>query len=364
MSKSDFTDDPARLRKTTVLLLTLVVSAAFVGMVRGFLISLLLATLFSAIAYPLYERLFQRFGRRKMFASGVTIFVLLTLVLIPLLGLLGLATVEAHELSQTLVPWVQQRIETPEMIGETIPEWIPYRKQLQHPSSQVLSKVSELSGIVGGFLISGISAATTGTATFFLNLFVMLYAMFWLFQEGPPLRDKVLAFTPLPTETKHLLVDKAVGVTRATIKGTLVVGIVQGGLAGLAFAVLGIEGAIFWGIVMALLSIIPGVGTALVWIPAVIYLFACGQTWSAIGLTVWCAGLVGTIDNVLRPRLVGRDTQMTDLMVLVSMLGGLATFGAVGILLGPILGGIFVTTWEVYGYTFRDLFCNTGSTDG
>jgi predicted PurR-regulated permease PerM len=134
----------------------------------------------------------------------------------------------------------------------------------------------------------------------------------------------------------------------------LVIGAVQGGLAGLAFAVIGIQGSAFWGTVMAVLSIIPGVGTALVWVPAAIWLFANGSEGAAIGLTLWCVAVVGTVDNVLRPYLVGRDTQMSDLLIMLATLGGLFLFGAVGIIVGPLIAALFVTVWEIYGESFAD----------
>jgi len=143
-----------------------------------------------------------------------------------------------------------------------------------------------------------------------------------------------------------------------------VIGIVQGALGGIAFAVVGIQGAAFWAVVMAVASVIPGVGTALVWVPAVIYLFATGKTVSAIGMALWFILLVGTIDNVLRPILVGRDTEMPDLLVLISTLGGLAMFGAVGLIIGPVIAGLFVTMWEVFQETFGDVLAGETADDG
>jgi predicted PurR-regulated permease PerM len=151
------------------------------------------------------------------------------------------------------------------------------------------------------------------------------------------------------------MVGKFLSVSRATLKGTLIIGIVQGALGGVSFWVAGIEGAVFWATIMAVLSIIPGVGTGLIWVPAVIYLFAAGDTGTAIGLTIWNAAVVGSVDNVLRPWLVGKDTQMPDLLILLGTMGGIVLFGAAGIVIGPVIAALFVTVWEIYGEAFRDV---------
>jgi predicted PurR-regulated permease PerM len=180
----------------------------------------------------------------------------------------------------------------------------------------------------------------------------MLYAMFFFLAGGREMLDRPLSYVPLPEAHKELMLDKFVSVARATLKGTFVVGIVQGGLAGLAFAVVGIQGATFWGTLMVVLSVVPGIGTALIWVPAVIYLFAVGKTASAIGLALWCGAVVGTVDNFLRPKLVGADTKMPDLLILLSTFGGLSLFGAVGLILGPIVAALFIAAWQIYGEAF------------
>jgi predicted PurR-regulated permease PerM len=135
----------------------------------------------------------------------------------------------------------------------------------------------------------------------------------------------------------------------------LVIGILQGGLAGLAFAVVGITGAVFWGTIMAILSIIPSVGSAIVWGPAAIILIATGHLAKGIGLAIFCAVVVGSLDNLLRPILVGKDTQMHELMILFGTLGGIMMFGVVGLVIGPIVAALFVTVWEIYGVAFKDI---------
>jgi predicted PurR-regulated permease PerM len=195
----------------------------------------------------------------------------------------------------------------------------------------------------------GLAAGAKGTATFFLLLFVMLYAMFFFLIHGPALLDATLHFLPLTNEDEARLLGTFASVGRATLKGTLIIGIIQGGLAGLGFWVVGIPGFVFWSAIMAVLSILPGIGAALIWIPAVVYLIIEGQAGHAVGLGLWCAIVVGTIDNLLRPLLIGKDTEMPDLLVMLSTLGGLALFGAPGILVGPIIGALYITVWKLWG---------------
>jgi predicted PurR-regulated permease PerM len=347
--------DPTKHQKNTVVVLTVAISAVFIFVIRGFLMALLLASVFAGVAGPFHQKVLRALGGRQNLAALATLIILVLAVVLPILVLVGIVAAQAYELTQSALPWFQANFTDPEAARFELPEWFPFRERILESSTQIASKIGELAGKAGGFLISSLSAATAGTAAFLLSLFVMLYAMFFFFKDGTAIRDKILHYLPLPDETKLRLIDKGLSVTRATIKGTLVIGLVQGFLGGLAFAVVGIQGAAFWGTVMAVSSVIPGIGTALVWVPAVVYLLATGQIWYGIGLAAWCACVVGTIDNILRPSLVGKDTQMPDLLILVSTLGGLAAFGAVGLIIGPMIAALFVTMWDIFGTTFGDV---------
>jgi predicted PurR-regulated permease PerM len=350
-----------RLGMLAVGLATLAISALFVGLIWDFLIALFLAAIFSAMASPLHKKILSLVGGRKGIATAITLITLFTCVFVPTLVLVYMAAVQANELSADIVSFIQ-RLETggPDF---TAPEWLPFKDQIQNTGPQIASKISELTGKLAGFFVSAASAATKGTASFFLSLFIMTYAMIFFLQENTLVLAQLMRYSGLPRASQERLVDRTISISRATIKGTLVIGIVQGALGGIAFAVVGIQGAAFWAVVMAVASVIPGIGTALVWIPAVIYLFATGKTVSAIGLALWFALLVGTVDNVLRPVLVGRDTEMPDLLVLVSTLGGLAMFGAVGLIIGPVIAGLFVTMWEVFQETFGDVLAGEPADD-
>jgi predicted PurR-regulated permease PerM len=172
--------------------------------------------------------------------------------------------------------------------------------------------------------------------------------------DGPAMLQGAMNYLPMRHDERSEVLDRFVSVTRATLRGTVVIGIIQGTLSGIAFWIAGINGAIFWGAIMIGLSIIPAVGGALVWVPACIYLAITGEWVRALLLAAFCSLVVGSIDNVLRPRLVGRDTKLHDLMILFSTLGGIIMFGAVGFIIGPILAALFVTVWEIFGRAYRD----------
>jgi predicted PurR-regulated permease PerM len=203
-------------------------------------------------------------------------------------------------------------------------------------------------------LMGAVASATRGTLNFFLQLFVLLYALFFFLADGPLIPQRILQCIPLEPKQKDELLERFVSVTRATLKGSLLIGLIQGGLAGLAFFVAGVPGPAFWGAIMVVLSVLPAVGATLVWVPAVIYLFMMNQVSAGIGLAAWCAIVVGGADNILRPSLIGRDARMSDLMIFLSTLGGILLFGAVGFIVGPIIAALFVTVWHIYGEVFQD----------
>jgi len=345
--------DADKFRKVFLILLAFAISLVFFSMIRGFLGALFLAAIASGMSYGVYRRFLRWFKGREALAAVVTILVVLLVIIVPLLAFLGIVAAEAVQVAQGVTPWVEQQLQQPNEL-ERLLERIPFMDRLAPYQDQVAAKIAEWAGRIGNFLVNSLAATTRGTALFFFNLFIMLYAMFFFLIDGPAILDKILYYMPLAPEDENRMVDRFVSVARATIKGTVVIGIVQGGLAGLALAVVGIKGAAFWGTIMVVLSIIPGIGTALVWVPAVIYLFAVGQTGAAIGLFIWCAAVVGTVDNVMRPWLVGKDTKMPDLLILLGTLGGLVLFGAKGIVIGPIVAALFVTVWDIYGVAFKE----------
>ena len=193
------------------------------------------------------------------------------------------------------------------------------------------------------------------TLEFVVELFVMLYLLFFLLRDGKSLSVQAERALPLePEHTRHLLTQFAT-VVRATVKGNVLVALVQGALGWLAFWVLDISGALLWGTVMALLSLLPAVGAALVWGPVALYLLITGDAVPALGLAAWGVLVIGLVDNLLRPILVGKDTRLPDYLVLIATLGGMAVFGLSGFVVGPVIAALFITAWDIFARSRKGL---------
>ena len=210
---------------------------------------------------------------------------------------------------------------------------------------------ARLSGAVtSAAQLIGTKALALGQNTFefVVALFVMLYLLFFLLRDGDVLSRRIREAIPLQSERQRNLAIRFTTVIRATIKGNLVVALVQGALGWLIFLILGVGAPVLLGVLIALLSLLPAVGAPVVWAPIAIYLFAVGHTWQAITLAVFGALVIGSADNILRPMLVGKDTKLPDYVVLISTLGGIAVFGANGFVIGPVIAALFVAVWEIF----------------
>jgi predicted PurR-regulated permease PerM len=347
-----------RLRRTWVIVLTIAISLLFFTMVRPFIVTVLMAAIFSGISHPLYRwlaesRVLRKRSRAGSAAAVITLVAVLLLIVLPLVTLLGIVAEQAVSVSQRVGPWVQEQASKPDTFDRLMDRF-PVLEPLKPYEDKIIEKFGDIAGRVGQFLVASLAHVTRGAAVFLFHLFIMIYAMFFFLKDGKRMLDQLLRMLPLAERDQQHMVEKFVSVSRATIKGTLVIGIVQGVLAGLSFWIAGIPNTVFWGTIMAVLSIIPGVGAALVWIPGVIYLIVVGNVATAVGVGLWCAIVVGTADNFLRPRLVGRDTKMHDLLILLATLGGLVMFGALGIVLGPVLAALFLTVWGIFDSTMNE----------
>ena len=347
------------LTKASILLMTLAISALFLAMIQPFLMTLLLAGIFSALARPFYLRLQARLGCSAWLAALLTVCVIAVMVLIPSVFLITVLIGQALDVSQLITIWVRGVIDDPTALLTAL-QHLPFYDEVIEHRGLILDQAGQAATLISKLLVDWVSSITLKTVNFIFLTFVLLYSLFFLLMDGPKFILKLLYYLPLQTRDERRMLNKFTSVTRATLKGSFLIGILQGSLAGIAFAVAGIDNAVFWGTVMAILSIIPNVGSALVWGPAVLILMAQGAVLTAILLGLFCGLIVGSLDNVLRPILVGKDTKMHELLIFFSTLGGLVMFGLPGLFIGPVLASLLISIWEIYGVEFADILPEVG----
>jgi predicted PurR-regulated permease PerM len=348
--------DRRTLQRLFILLLALGVSIVFFWMIRGFLGSLFLAAVLALFLMPVENTFSKWLGGRRNLAASLVLMLAVFLVLIPLGAVLAIVADQAVQVSSILIPWVQEQIANIRAEGMgALPEWLPFRDALGPYQEQITSQLAQLASSAGRFAVNTLRSATTGTLGLLLNMVVLLFGLFFFLTQGNRLGERGMAMLPMPEADRKMLAERALSTIRATVKGTFVIALIQGTLTGIALWLAGVPGAAFWATVTAVLSIVPGVGPPLVWAPAAIWLVATGKYVEGGLLFAWGALVVGVIDNLLRPMLVGKDSKLSDLMVLISTLGGLTLFGPIGIILGPVIAALFASVWYLYGQTYAPL---------
>lgn len=342
-------------------LLALVAAAtlAFLYMIRSFLVPLLLAATFAGMARPFHARLERLLGGRPAPAAALTLLTALLLVILPLLTFALMLAGQAVMVASAAGPWLERVFaERAELLAHL--QALPGYELARPYWSEILGRAGALGAELGSFVLSRLSSATFVTVGFLVDGAIILYATYFFLIDGEAVLRRILYLAPLPHEDELRLLKRFQSMARATIKGTLLIGFVQGLGTGLALAVAGVPSALFWGALAAIASLIPTVGAALVWGPAALYLLITGSTLKGVLLAAWGAVVVGSADNLLRPVLVGKDTQVHELLILLSTLGGLMMFGLGGLMLGPLLAVTFLTVWDIYGAAFKEYLPEVG----
>jgi predicted PurR-regulated permease PerM len=299
---------------------------------------------------PMYRKLLTKMKQRKNGAALLTLLVIVVLVLIPV-ALIAVSLVQqaAGIYARVSSGHVDFGAYFRQVIG-VLPQWIISLLERFELTSlatiqQKLSAVaSQISQVVGTYALN----FGRNTLDFLVSLTVMLYLLFFLLRDGDHLARRVRQAFPLGRLYKQRLFDNFTTVIRATVKGNVLVAAAQGALGGIAFWFLDVQGPLLWGVVMAFLSLLPAVGAAIVWAPVAIYFMVSGSLWEGIGLIIYGVLVIGLVDNVLRPILVGKDTKMPDYIVLLSTLGGMALFGLDGFVIGPVVAALFIAAWDLF----------------
>lgn len=331
------------------MVLLVAVSLAFALILWPFYAAVFWATVLAILFAPLYRRLAAALRERCTLAALLTVVVILLLVILPFALISGMLLQEGFHAYQKISSGEWDLAAYGRRIYEALPAWVT--GLLDNFELTTLGEVQQrlAAGLSKGVQFLAGQALNIGqnTLDFVVGFFLMLYLLFFLLRDGRVLYQRIRAAIPLRDELQRNLFRKFADVIRATVKGTIVVAIVQGFLGGLIFWFLGIQAPVLWGVVMGFLSLLPAVGTALVWAPVAVYLLATGSIWQGIVLVAYGILVIGLVDNVLRPILVGKDTKMPDYVVLISTLGGMAIFGLNGFVIGPLIAAMFIAAWDI-----------------
>lgn len=340
-----------QLENASFLLALMLVTILFMTLLKPFFGAILWACVLALLSYPLQRWLAARWGRPNL-AALTTLVACVCIGVVPTLFLVVSFFHEGAQLYQQLqsgqlnpAGWIERIHHGFPAIQDFLDEFNLDLASLSHQFAG-----SALSG--SRFLAQHAVKFGQGTLQFLVSLGLMLYLLFFMLRDGPTLIAMLVRALPLGDEREHLLMQKFAEVVRATVKGNLVVAIIQGSLGGLIFWILGVGAPLLWGVIMIVLSMIPVVGAGLIWGPVAIYLFATGDWVQGSILTAFGIGIIGLVDNVLRPMLVSRDTKMPDYLILLSTLGGIGLFGLNGFVVGPLVAALFMAFWGIFARDF------------
>ena len=343
------------LRNNFFFLLLALTTLVFFGLIRDFWQPLFWAAVLATLFYPTRKRLERALSGYSILASVLTLLLILLVVIAPLF-LIGLAVSrEATGLYERISSGEIDLQALVQRVENFLPRATNYlEQQFGIELDQLRENLSGAAVTASQFVASRAVAIGQDALRFSVLFFLMLYVLFFFLRDGEDFVDALIRALPLGDERERRLFAKFAQVARATIKGTLVVAFIQGALGGLLFWILGIAAPVFWGVIMTVLSLLPAIGSALIWGPAAIILLATGEI--VKGLVLIAAGtvLIGLVDNLLRPLLVGRETQMPDFLILLATLGGLAVYGLSGFVIGPIVAAFFLVVWEMFAEDYAE----------
>lgn len=340
-----------RLNVYFFFLIMLLVGVTVFFIFQPFLTAIVAAAILSVLFEPMYRYFLRLFPGWLATASLLTCLAVGLIIVTPVLSVLSLAIAEANHLYNTIgeersfVGVVETSVNS--FRGTSIGSLV--FKDAAFTTESIMRDIRELSQNALGLLQTAYQSVTH----FVFWVFVMFFTLFYFLIDGDRAFRYLMSLSPLRTEHEKLLASKFISISRATLKGTLVVGAIQGFLGGLVFWIIGVPSPAIWGLLMILLSIIPLVGSALVWLPVGIVLLLIGQVWQGVFLLVVGFGVISVIDNILRPKLVGKDTQMHPLMIFFATLGGISLFGLPGFIIGPIIVSLFMALGEIYSIEFK-----------
>ena len=328
-------------------------------LIEPFLMHIFFAVVFVVALGPMYEYLHHKLGWNPNLASGATCLVLTVAIALPMFLIAGMLTSQALDLAQgvsklLLSGELQGRFQS--SLGLLAPyiEQINGALDLNLNQHDVLREAAELVRQLSNVLYNNIAGLLAGVTNLLVGLALVLFVTFFLLIDGEKMADHFLSLSPLPRDMNRSIQTDMLHNLRATLRGTVMLALLNGTLAGLGFWISGLPNALFWGTVMTFASVVPIVGTSLIWLPAGIFLLASGQIWQAIAVMAWSGASAAVCDNIIRPKLLGSASNLHPLLVFFAIMGGLGMYGLAGLLLGPMTLAFLVSLLQVYQRYFLD----------
>jgi predicted PurR-regulated permease PerM len=337
------------LQQTSFLIILAVVTLLMAVVIYPFAQPLLWAGLAAIMFQPLYRNVLRRLRGRRNPAAGLSLLIIFILVLVPAAWVASMVIQQAFVLVTTLQ---QQPIDLAALFDTVYTRLPQFAREAVDRSgwadiAMVQTRLQELLTESAGMIASQAVSIGSGALSFFLSFGVALYVMFFLLRDGERIGRTVLCAVPVERSIADRLAERFLGIVRATIKGTGVVALVQGALGTVTLMIAGVPSALLFGVIMAIFALVPVIGSGAVWVPAGLYLLITGETWQGLFVLLTGFFVISSADNVLRPILVGRDTGIPDWIILITTLGGISFVGFSGIVLGPLVAGLFLASWSI-----------------
>jgi predicted PurR-regulated permease PerM len=343
-----------KIENQAFLALLILVSLAFFWVLQPFFGPIFWAVAITIIFAPVQDWLNRKMPGRRNLNAALTLLTCLIVVVIPVIFTVSSVAGQIADFYRLVESGKFDLTKYVQKVQDGFPTLQDWLTRFGIDIEGLRQNAADAAMAVGKFVAQHSLSIGQNAFGFALGTGVMLYVAFFFLRDGDRIVQLLYRALPLGDEREALLFTKFAEVTRATVKGNVVVAIVQGSIGGIAFAALGIGGALLWGVVMAIFSMLPAVGASLIWIPVAIYLFATGAIIKGIILVIVGAFGIGLIDNILRPILVGRDTKLPDYLVLLSTLGGIVLFGINGFVIGPLIAALFVAFWGIFMREFQE----------
>ena len=322
---------------------------AMIMIVWPFYKAVLWATLAAIMFQPLYQYIHTKLPHNPSRCAIATMLIITVAVLMPAFFLGGLIVEEAISV---VVAFQSGNIDIPGMIDQVRSALPAALLQMLEDNgwgdmADLQARAQEFAAEIATLVAGQAVAVGGGVASFALAFGIGLYVTYFLLRDGQEIGDKIIHSLPLERSIAVHLVEKFLSIVRATIKGSGVVGLVQGALGATTFWIAGVPSALLFGVLMAIFSLLPAIGSGIVWVPVAIWLLATGMIWQGVFVIISGVAVIGMADNVLRPILVGRDTGIPDWIILITTLGGLSWMGLSGIVVGPLVAGLFLAGWSI-----------------